>query len=112
MSSPCLARLIVRLLNNLFSACSNSSCTHYAPLVDTARLPHSHSRAKSILKPGVWNVITVENSHHFSLMPLWFGTHQQHTFWYGLGEWLEEVDAARSVLALHDSIPKMDALKM
>ncbi|KAF8330408.1 uncharacterized protein EI90DRAFT_3060651 [Cantharellus anzutake] len=76
-------------------SCSSEHCIHYPPLSGTARLPVDHLRAKLVPRPGVWNVVTVEDAHHLSLMPLWTGSKKQQTFWYGLGEWLEEVDHAR-----------------
>jgi hypothetical protein len=35
-------------------------------------------------------------------MPMWVGSMKQRTFWYGLGEWLEEVDAARTYMSVMD----------
>ena len=90
-------------LNVILCTDSESSCIHHVPLKGTARLPRSHLQAKSIPKPGIWNVVTVEDAHHLSLMPLWMGSRRQCSFWYGLGEWLEEVDAARSFLTLRDA---------
>lgn len=81
---------------------SDATCIHYPSMKGTARLPTSHLHAKTIPKPGVWNVIHVEDAHHLSLMPLWVGSKKQRTFWYGLGEWLEEVDAARTFLSIMD----------
>ncbi|KAF8316034.1 hypothetical protein DL93DRAFT_2154854 [Clavulina sp. PMI_390] len=101
--------------------CDGSHCIHHAPLSGTARLPmptthgHSHSHAhphsyhlarKPVSRPGMWNVITIENSHHLSLMPMWVGSMKQRTFWYGLGEWLEEVDSARQYLDLGLELPE------
>src|SRR5260370_38419212 len=74
--------------------CSSDNCIHYAPLVDTACLPTNHLHPQPIPRPGVWNVVTVRDTHHLSLMPLWVGNKKQQTFWYGLGEWLEQVDHA------------------
>ena len=33
---------------------------------------------------------------------MWVGSMKQRTFWYGLGEWLEEVDAARMYMGVMD----------
>ena len=33
---------------------------------------------------------------------MWIGSMKQRTFWYGLGEWLEEVDAARTYMSVMD----------
>ena len=33
---------------------------------------------------------------------MWVGSMKQRTFWYGLGEWLEEVDAARTYMSVMD----------
>jgi len=82
--------------------CDESLCLHHPTLSDTARLPTSHLHAKTIPQPGIWNVIHVDDTHHLSLMPLWIGSKKQRTFWYGLGEWLEEVDAARTYLSIMD----------
>ncbi len=79
-------------------SCSSDTCIHYAPLVDTARLPTHHLHSQPIPRPGIWNVVTVRDTHHLSLMPLWVGNKKQQTFWYGLGEWLEQVDHARSFI--------------
>ena len=35
-------------------------------------------------------------------MPMWIGSMKQRTFWYGLGEWLEEVDVARTYMSVMD----------
>ncbi|KAF8323288.1 hypothetical protein DL93DRAFT_2151564 [Clavulina sp. PMI_390] len=102
--------------------CDELHCIHHAPLTGTARLPmptvhsHPHSHAhshphsyhrprKPVSRPGIWNVITINDSHHVSLMPMWVGSMKQRTFWYGLGEWLEEVDSARQYLDLGLALP-------
>ena len=46
-------------------------------------------------EPGIWHVHHLEDAHHLSIAPLWFGSAEQKAFWKDMGHWLRSIDAAR-----------------
>ena len=46
-------------------------------------------------EPGIWHVHHLEDAHHLSIAPLWFGSVEQKAFWKDIGHWLRSIDAAR-----------------
>lgn len=70
--------------------CISTRCIHHETHV-SLRTQAPQSR----IEPGVWNVYSLENTHHLSILPLWFGTSCQVEFWNDLGNTLNVLDAQR-----------------
>ena len=45
------------------------------------------------IRPGIWNVYTLEDHHHLSLLPFWIGSLSQLKFWDDLGTYLDDIDS-------------------
>ncbi|PAV22511.1 alpha beta-hydrolase [Pyrrhoderma noxium] len=45
------------------------------------------------IQPGIWNVYTLEDHHHLSLLPFWIGSPSQLKFWDDLGTYLDDIDS-------------------
>ncbi|KAF8922101.1 alpha/beta-hydrolase [Mucidula mucida] len=45
-----------------------------------------------ILEPGIWHVYELPDTTHTSLVPFWWSTERQQTFWKNHGCWLDEID--------------------
>ena len=77
--------------------CSSTKCIHYDSLPPPSTpLPQQEQiDFPKRIEPGIWNVYTLENAHHLSLLPLWSGSPLQVDFWTNLGRYLTDLDAER-----------------
>ncbi|KAL5533939.1 hypothetical protein ACEPAG_399 [Sanghuangporus baumii] len=76
--------------------CAETRCIHHESSPASAPLPSPRLRRhpeKRLLEPGVWNVYTLEDTHHLSILPLWVGSSYQQNFWSDLGDFLNNIDS-------------------
>ncbi|KAI0778326.1 alpha/beta-hydrolase [Trametes elegans] len=73
--------------------CKSTRCRHFSHgdnILDQSK----SSRYDRSPDAGIWHVHHLAESHHFSIVPFWFGTQNQKAFWLDIGHWLRAVDRA------------------
>ncbi|KAI0784978.1 alpha/beta-hydrolase [Abortiporus biennis] len=68
-------------------SCRDTKCRHHT-------FDYTNHKALNMDKPepGIWDVYTLDDTHHVSIAPLWFNTPRQQAFWQDFGRWLRDVD--------------------
>lgn len=72
-------------------ACSATRCTHEETTLGEKSTADDRG---GVPEPGRWHVVTLNDAHHLSLVPLWLKSRRQREFWVEVGGWLRSVEAA------------------
>lgn len=65
---------------------------HFGPAESILDGAPDESRYDESPEAGVWHVHHLENTHHFSIVPIWLATESQKAFWTDLGHWLRAIE--------------------
>ncbi|EJD03643.1 alpha/beta-hydrolase [Fomitiporia mediterranea MF3/22] len=69
--------------------CTATKCIHH----EASLSPRTQRSSRKSIEPGIWNVYTLENTHHLSILPLWIGSSHQRDFWSDLGNLLHDIES-------------------
>ncbi|CCL98123.1 uncharacterized protein FIBRA_00117 [Fibroporia radiculosa] len=87
-------------------ACGETRCKHTTLSLDNPGFSDTASTVPGKFKvtnacleepeSGIWHVHHIDSANHLSIVPFWFGTERQQTFWKDLGYWLRAIEIQRS----------------
>ncbi|KAI1788803.1 alpha/beta-hydrolase [Ganoderma leucocontextum] len=77
--------------------CKYTRCMHFshAESILDSDGTSDQSRYDESPEAGIWHVHHLENTHHFSIAPIWLATQSQKAFWTDLGHWLRAIEDGR-----------------